>query len=243
MFSGIGGFDLAAEWMGWENVFQVEIDKFCQKVLEKHFPNVERYGDIKEFDGTRYAGRIDVLTGGFPCQDISILNTRKEGIKGEKSSLWKEYARIIREVGPHYVVFENSPRLISRGLEVVLQDFSEMGYDVEWRYFYASEFGFPHHRERLYGLAYASSFRPIDIIEKGGVIHSIIPNKDERRKHENQAFDIPLSLERFNGKSNFNGVQLDNGFSKELDKDSIKGLGNAIVPQVAYEIFKAIESL
>lgn len=78
LFSGIGGFDLAAQWMGWENVFQVEKDEFCQKVLEKNFQHTKRYGDIKEFDGTKYRGAIDVLTGGFPCQPYSIAGKRKQ---------------------------------------------------------------------------------------------------------------------------------------------------------------------
>src|SRR5688572_707622 len=102
LFSGIGGFDLAAQWMGWENVFQVEIDKFCQKVLEKNFPNVKRYGDIKEFKGGDYRGTIDVLSGGFPCQPFSSAGERL-GTEDHRH-LWPENFRIVREVQPPNIV-------------------------------------------------------------------------------------------------------------------------------------------
>jgi len=99
-----GGFDLAAQWMGWKNIFQVEKDEFCNKVLEKNFPHVTRYGDIKEFDGTKYRGAIDILTGGFPCQPYSTAGKRKG--KEDERHLWPEMLRVIREVQPAYVVGE-----------------------------------------------------------------------------------------------------------------------------------------
>ena len=105
LFSGIGGWDISAEWCGIENIFQVEIDKFCQKVLEKHFPNVKRYGDIKEFNGTKYRGRIDILTGSFPCQPFSQAGKRK-GNKDERA-LFPEMLRVIKEIQPRWVIAEN----------------------------------------------------------------------------------------------------------------------------------------
>src|SRR5690349_5351598 len=96
LFSGIGGFDLAAQWMGWENVFQVEIDEFCKKVLAKNFPNAKRYGDIKQFDGTEWAGKIDILSGGFPCQPYSAAGKRLG--KEDARHLWPEMLRVVGEV-------------------------------------------------------------------------------------------------------------------------------------------------
>lgn len=243
LFSGIGGFDLASEWMGWENVFHCEWNEFGQKVLKKNFPKSISYGDIAKTDFTIHRGQIDVLSGGFPCQDISHVNTKAKGIKGERSGLWSEYARAIGEIGPKFIVFENSPMLVSRGLELVLSDLSRMGYDTEWRMFYASEYGFPHHRKRLYGLSYATGLGYKSDVKTGGAIHKIIPNKDEERGYKDNPFHVSLPLERINKHSDFGSLQLHDGFSEGLDKDSIKAYGNAIVPKIAYDIFKAIDKL
>lgn len=241
LFSGIGGFDLAAEWMGWENVFHCEWNEFGQKILKHYWPKAISYGDITKTDFTIHRGTIDVLTGGFPCQDISFANPKAIGIQGKRSGLWSQYARAIREIRPRFVVFENSPMLVVRGFERVLQDFSGMGYDVEWRSFYASEYGFPHHRKRIYGVAYAPGLRPENFIKEGGIIHKSLYHFNKKGCYENEATNLPLSLKRFNSKSNFENIQLHDGFSKELDKDSIMGFGNAVVPTIPFSIFKAIE--
>jgi DNA (cytosine-5)-methyltransferase 1 len=105
LFSGFGGFDLAASRMGWQNVFQVEKDAFCQKVLKKNFPNTTRYGDIKNFDGSEYAGKIDVISGGFPCQPYSLAG--KRGGSTDDRALWPEMLRVIEQIKPAFVVAEN----------------------------------------------------------------------------------------------------------------------------------------
>lgn len=225
--------------MGWENIFQVENDKFCTKVLEKNFPNTKRYGDIKEFDGTKYRGTIDILTGGFPCQDISIANNYNgggKGLYGERSGLWKEYSRIIGEIRPRFIVFENSPMLIQRGFEILLFDFDRMGYDAEWRNFYATQFGFNHSRKRTYGIAYSRKNGFKNNFNEGGILSKILQQQPSRQDI------IPMPFKRFNTKSDFTNVSLYDGFSGELDTDSLEGYGNAIVPQIAFEIFKAIEA-
>jgi DNA (cytosine-5)-methyltransferase 1 len=236
LFSGIGGFDLAAEWMGWENVFQVEIDKYCTKVLEKNFPNTKRYGDIKEFDGTKYRGLIDIISGGFPCQNISISG-RGEGIYGAKSGLWKEYYRIIKEIHPKYAVIENSPNLLKKGFEQILYDLSKIRYDAEWQCFCASDFGFPHERERLFIIAYP-------IIQRWrGILYLLKRSIIEKNKETNSLDTSCHPFLRFEERIGEPPVlRVDNGLSKRLDIiKRLGGLGNAIVPQIAYEIFKAIE--
>jgi DNA (cytosine-5)-methyltransferase 1 len=160
LFSGIGGFDLAAQWMGWENVFQVEIDDYCQKVLTKNFPNVERYGDIKEFTGKR--GSVDVLSGGFPCQPFSHAGKRKG--KGDDRYLWPEYFRIIREIQPAYVVGENVAGLVSmddgRVLDGILLDLESEGYSTEQFIIPACSVGAWHRRARIWITAYRDSSCP-----------------------------------------------------------------------------------
>lgn len=133
-------------------LWQVEIDPFCREVLNKHWPDVPVYGDIREVRGKEVAN-VDVLCGGFPCQDISNAG-RREGIQGARSSLWKEYARLVGEIRPRYVIVENVSALRSRGLDVVLADLSAFGYDAEWDCIRASDVGAPHRRDRLWLVAY-----------------------------------------------------------------------------------------
>jgi DNA (cytosine-5)-methyltransferase 1 len=239
LFSGIGGFDLAAEWIGWENVFHCEIKEWNRQRLKKNFPNAESYNNILTFDAKRYENTIDVISGRFPCQDLSIANRYNgggKGIKGERSGLWKEYARVIRQVGPGIIVFENSPMLLSGGLETVLCDLHELGYDAEWRCFYASDFGFPHFRKRVYGVAYSRLKRWKNIIKNGGVLQKVLPQQSSRQNI------IPMSFERFNSKTIREDLCLNDGFSRELDRDVIYAYGNAVLPQIPYQIFKSIES-
>ena len=157
LFSGIGGFDLAAEWMGWENVFHCEYDPFCQKVLKHHFPNSKLYEDVRTFDATDYAGRIDLLSGGFPCQPFSNAGL-KQGTEDERH-LWPSMLRIIREVSPKYVVGENVRGLLnwSGGLvfEQVCIDLEDAGYEVTPYLLPASAKNAPHRRDRIWFIAYA----------------------------------------------------------------------------------------
>jgi DNA (cytosine-5)-methyltransferase 1 len=113
LFSGIGGFALAARWMNWETVQFVEIDKYCQKVLAKNFPNVPIHGDIKTFSGEPFRGTVDILTGGFPCQPFSHSGLRNG--KDDDRYLWPQMLRVIKEVQPHYIVGENVSGLINGG--------------------------------------------------------------------------------------------------------------------------------
>ena len=156
LFSGIGGFDLAAEWMGWTNVFNCEWEEFPQRVLKHHFPNAKQYGDIKELDATAYAGRIDILTGGFPCQPYSVAGKRMG--KDDERHLWPEMLRVIREVQPRWVVGENVRGLINwnDGLvfEEVQSDLEAEGYDVTPYVLPACGVGAPHRRDRVWFIAY-----------------------------------------------------------------------------------------
>lgn len=240
LFSGIGGFDLAAQWMNWDNIFHCEWIQNKQESLKRNFPESKSYGDIQEFDGRCYRGAIDIISGGFPCQDLSIANQSKKNgggknIKGERSGLWKEYARLVGEIEPAGIVFENSPILLSRGLEVVLCDLSELGYDVEWRVFYASQFGYNHGRKRIYGVAYSRKQRWKGIVEAGGILHKVLPERPPRQK------PVSIPIKRFNRYSSYADVRMDDGFPQELDKDVIHGFGNAVILEIPYQIFKAIQ--
>ncbi|MAU41000.1 MAG: hypothetical protein CMF31_05190 [Kordiimonas sp.] len=138
LFSGIGGFALGLQWAGgFETVGFCEIDPFCQKVLAKHWPHVPIYDDIKELDGDQFAGAVDIITGGFPCQDLSIAG-RKAGIDGDRSGLWSEMVRLARQIRPRYIIVENVTNLLAGPSEKrggwfgrVLGDLAEIGFNAE----------------------------------------------------------------------------------------------------------------
>jgi DNA (cytosine-5)-methyltransferase 1 len=152
LFAGIGGFDLGFERAGFETVWQVEIDDYCRRVLERHFPRAERFGDIREC-GAHNLKPVDVICGGFPCQDISNAGKRA-GIAGEQSGLWSEMYRVICELRPGFVLVENVSALLGRGIERVLGDLAAGGYDAEWDCIPACAVGAPHRRDRVWILAY-----------------------------------------------------------------------------------------
>jgi len=157
LFSGIGGFDLAAEWMGWNNVFNCEWEEFPRQVLKHHFPNAIQHGDIKELDATTYAGRIDILTGGFPCQPYSLAGKRKG--KEDERHLWPQMLRVVRECAPRYVVGENVRGLVGWNggmvFEEVCSDLEAEGYAVQPFILPAAGVGScPHRRDRVWFVAY-----------------------------------------------------------------------------------------
>lgn len=148
LFSGIGGMDLAASWAGFETVAMVEIDPFCQKVLRKNFPGALIFGDINEFDATPFRG-VDIVCGGFPCQDISIAG-KGEGLTGARSGLWYTMLSVIRCAGPRFCLVENVPALYGRGIDTVLCGMEEAGYACEAFVVGASDVGAPHRRKRVF---------------------------------------------------------------------------------------------
>lgn len=158
LFAGIGGFDLGLERTGgFETAWFCEIEKYPTKILNQRWPGVPVYPDITKLKGEEVEP-IDILTGGFPCQDISAAG-RGEGIQGSRSSLWFEFARIIGELRPRYVIAENSPLLKTRGLNTVLGSLAALGYDAEWDCVPARAFGAPHQRDRIWIVAYPEGDR------------------------------------------------------------------------------------
>ena len=281
LFSGIGGFDLAAQWMGWENVFHCEYDPFCQKVLNHHFPNSKLYKDVRTFDATDYAGRIDILTGGFPCQPFSAAGKRL-GTEDERH-LWPAMLRIIREVKPSYVVGENVRGLLnwSGGLvfEEVCADLEAEGYEVTPYLLPACGKNAPHRRDRIWFVAYSNECddRRTSRQNESEGSKERIQERNEVRKFSKsgEVFGDASDTESFRRKDALEDRELeggrfrerdkpptwdsfpsqppicggDDGLPKELDSitfpkwrnESVKAYGNAIVPSVAHEIFKAIQ--
>jgi len=161
LFAGAGGGILGGHLLGWRTVCAVEWEPYPTSVLiarqnEGVLPPFPIWDDVRTFDGRPWRGRIDVVSGGFPCQDISAAG-KGAGIDGERSGMWAHMARIIREVGPRYAFVENSPMLTSRGLGRVLGDLAAMGYDARWGVLGAVDAGAPHKRDRIWIVAHAQS--------------------------------------------------------------------------------------
>ena len=250
LFSGIGGGDLAAEWAGIEPVAFCEQDLFCQKILKKHWPDVPIFDDVRNIRGDQF-GDIDIVYGGFPCQDVSLAGKRTgfRDSDGEvtRSGLWGEMFRIVREAKPRWVVAENVRGLLSipswngrrgGGFGGVLRDLAELGYCVGWGCYRAYDVGAVHGRERVFIIANANSLR---FIRRG-----IKSREDTNRVEETEQKRSDLwceTSERIldcfrNPETATEDIRNDYGLSDWMDR--IRVLGNAIVPQQAYPIFKAI---
>ncbi|WP_429521167.1 DNA cytosine methyltransferase [Pseudomonas sp. 2725] len=157
LFAGAGGGILGGHLLGWHTVCAVERDAYTAQVLAQRqndglLPPFPIWSDVCSFDGRPWRGLVDVVSGGFPCQDISAAGNGL-GIAGARSGLWRQMARITDEVRPRYLELENSPLLVGRGLAVVLGDLAEMGYDARWGVIGAADFGAPHQRDRIWLIA------------------------------------------------------------------------------------------
>ncbi len=241
LFSGIGGFDLAARNVGFKNIWCCEIDSHCQKVLQTQFPESELHPDITRFNNP---SKVDIISGGFPCQDISNARTwnssgkyKAIGIKGKRSGLWAHFARIISIVKPKYVVIENVPALTKKGFEKVLYDLAVLGYDAEWTIISAAEFGAPHLRKRLWIVAYPIGFGR----KHEGIIFS---NEFREQIPQSSKWKPSGTIRRTDGKKTLpKSFGIHDGISRKLDDaQRIAALGNSIIPDIAEFIFERIKS-
>ena len=236
LFAGIGGIDLGLERAGMRCAWQVEIDDYAQRVLAKHWPDVPRFRDVRNV-GAGELPRVDIIAGGFPCQDISASGPRV-GLSGERSGLWFEYARIIRELRPRYVLVENVSDLLYRGVDRVLGDLAALGFNAEWEVISACAVGAPHARERLFILAYAQSTewgplsaarRRMDYTHDG-----VFQRKESASWLEQRSQEVGWGT--WANQSRMGRVA--HGVPARMDR--LSGLGNAVVPQVAELVGRAI---
>ena len=279
LFSGIGGFDLAAEWMGWENAFHCEWNEFGQRVLKHYWPKAVSYGDITKTNFSRWNGTVDVISGGFPCQPYSQAGKRLG--KEDERHLWPEMLRAIREVSPRWVVGENVRGLVNwnDGLvfDEVQADLEAEGYEVQPFLLPACGVNAPHRRDRIWFVAHRKNIRCNEAEGFGR-------ERPERQSHNraevrrtsytNGSIWTTTNTERIRSSGEEHGPQEpgqhtqahprgwwadfpteppvcggDDGLSTGLDgitfpkwrNESIKAYGNAVVPQVVHQIFKAIQ--
>ena len=242
LFSGIGGGILGGLLLGWRTVAAIEIEDYPRRVLLQRqadgiLPRFPIWDDIKTFNGHEWRGKVDVISGGFPCQDISQSNTTGTGVKtiaGERSGLWSEMARIVGEVRPKYVFVENVPMLVGRGLTRVVSDLAEIRYDAKWIILGASDLGFNHRRKRIWVLATNDNKKRIQRKSQRQILRESrqLWREDLRSIQDIlERSDIPKPLIRRMADGVSNGV------------DILKGVGNAQVPLVAATAWRILRSL
>jgi DNA (cytosine-5)-methyltransferase 1 len=236
LFAGGGGSILAAQLLGWRTVCAVELDAGARSILldRQRDGALERFpiwDDVRTFHGTPWRGSVDVVTGGFPCQDISQCGSGA-GIDGERSGLWLDMARIIREVRPRFVLLENSPMLTSRGLGRVLGDLAKMGMDAKWGVFRASSIGAAHHRARIFMVAYPNGAK----LEGLDIQKPIqIDTEESRRRQFARAIDATLPADDYASMPR-------NPDDVARGMDGLKATGNGWVPAVAARAVRTLMS-
>ena len=238
LFSGIGGLELGLEAAGvGETLWQVEQDAFCRSVLARHWPDARRFEDVRTVRAGDIAG-AELICGGFPCQDISVAG-KGGGLAGERSGLWREYARLIRLVLPRFVIIENVPALTGRGLSEVLCELAKCGYDAEWDTISAAAVGACHRRDRVFIIAWLR--RAAD--SGGGTLR-------EQSGRRGRAHGEDKAQPRQHGSpgdarypwQTLGSVRpVDDGISGRVAM--LRALGNAVVPQVAYQVGLRIQQL
>lgn len=259
LFSGIGGFSLGlerakgdGEYVGFETVAFCEIEEFPRRVLAKHWPNVPCYRDVRELTAEQLAAdgiAVDVITGGFPCQDISLAGKRAGIAEGTRSGLWSEIVRLAGEIRPAFVIVENVANLLAGPRERpggwfgrVLGDLATCGYDAEWQNIRAGAMGLPHERQRAWVVAYPTEVgwlvfgdRPPGESRLRGISDKIEPFEYRWRRQvgghrlERVGWSVEPEIRRSN-----------DGLPSELDKARVAALGNAVVPQIPELIGNAI---
>lgn len=240
LFSGIGGFALAARWAGIETIAFCEIEEFPRKVLEKNFPGVPIHKDIRDLDGSEYAG-IDIITGGYPCQPFSLAGKRR-GTKDDRH-LWPEMRRVITQARPSWVVCENVAGHISMGLDEVLSDMGNEGYTGQAFVIPACAKDAPHERKRVWVIFHTDRSDAFGVTRSGGsdiqTEKRAIPKSVEERI--NRIVELEPRAITCRGNSYTGALRILDGIPDWVDRN--KALGNAIVPQVAYEILRAIRDV
>lgn len=241
LFTGAGGGLLASKLLGWKTIGYVEINDYCQRVIAQRIKDgildeAPIFGDIKAFISEGYAesykGMVDVVSAGWPCQDISVIGSR-EGLGGKKSGLWRETRTVIRKVGPKFVLLENVPNILGLGLGEILGDLAGLGFDANWGVLGADAFGGEHHRERFWLVAFPQGFARPQTSEEIST-----------ERIENDAWKNFVRRPR-RSETEPNWFLHPSYFDREIDAvanrmDRTKAIGNGQVPIVAATAWKLL---
>ena len=228
LFTGAGGGLLAGHLLGWRTVCAVEIEDYARRVLlqrqaDGFLPRFPVWDDVRTFDGKPWSGKINVISGGFPCQDISAAG-KGDGLEGERSGLWREMFRIICEVRPNFVFVENSPNLTTRGLGVILGNLASVGFNARWGVLGAGDIGAKHQRDRIWIVAYT--------------------NDTDRRRECRRLRSIPKCNQKGDSHSPFNQpepLRMVDGVANRVDR--LRAIGNGQVPICAATAWRILNEL
>jgi DNA (cytosine-5)-methyltransferase 1 len=227
LFSGIGGFSLGLERAGMETVAFCENDKFCQKVLAKHWPDIPTHENIEDLDGQQYRGTVELVCGGFPCQPYSIASRGRLGA-GDDRALWPEMLRVIQEVEPVWVICENVPGIINMELDNVLSDLESEGYSCQSFIIPACAVDAPHRRDRVWVVAHSIS-KGLERLA-GNVAEKQKPGRVDKKKNRPASKKAVLAGKPGRWRDESGVCRVCHGVSRRVDR--IRSLGNAVVPQV-----------
>lgn len=237
VFSGMGGFSRGLENAGMKTVAFCEIDPFCRRVLKAHWPDVPVFEDIRKIR-KQDVGPVDVIAGGFPCQDASVANAYGQGTDGERTGLFREIIRLADDLEPEAIFMENVTELLNRGFGDVLGALAEIGYDAQWDCISASALGAPHKRERLFIHAYPGSQRRQGFKPDNSLFVSAFKAFTQ---YSNNTFDAWEELDRSEPV-----LRSINGLSIGMERRRLSMIGNAVVPQIpemiGVEILKQMEA-
>ena len=239
LFSGAGLCDLGLHWAGFKHQWSCEIDPFCRSVLARHWPGIPIYEDVTTLNGAELPP-VDVLCGGFPRQDVSHGGKHAGIRKGTRSGLWLEYARLIGAMRPRYVIIENVRGLLARGIEIVLQDLAEIGYDAEWEVLSAAALGAPHRRERVFVVAFPHGEGPDQEHRLLSPLQRIVGEVGQSREAVRHAYPGPVLHRVDDGRAGGldHPVNVPSAPRRVLPEwhRRLKVLGNGILPQQAYAV-------
>jgi len=231
LFSGIGGFDLGFQWANIKTLWDVEIEPYCQKVLRKNFPDTEIFSDVKKVRAQQLIP-VDVISGGFPCQDISTAGNQL-GLDGPRSGLWSELFRFVSRIRPRFAVIENVSNLARLGLDRVLTDLASIGYDAEWQCISARAVGANHIRERIWIVAYPRENRS-RLLSNDNRDGKKTDGSSSRHKQTDSRSWPEIPAAEFWASNDGLPAWIPDGWA---------GVGNAIVPQIAEIIGRRLVEL
>lgn len=230
LFSGCGAYDLGLKWAGFTIIGGCEVDPDAAAIYRKNFPGVPLHGDVRQLTGAGIPVKPDLVIAGWPCQDLSTAGPGS-GLRGERSGLWSECARLVRELRPSYVILENSPELLRGWLGEVLGDLADLGYNAEWEVLSAAALGAPHFRERLAIIAYAAGFGPS---RPGGLFNAFHSTPAAYREADRLVDAVQRQAVPFVCRGH-------DGTSKGFHGARLKAIGNVgFPPQLVEQIGRAI---
>jgi DNA (cytosine-5)-methyltransferase 1 len=232
LFSGLGGFDLGFRWASIETLWQVEQSEFCRTILERHFPDAKRHNDVREV-GAKNLCKVDIVSGGSPCQDVSGAPPRRAGLEGERSRLWREMHRVCAELLPSWCVLENVPELRARGADTIADAMEDIGYSCTPLVVGAHALGAPHERDRVWLVCHLDGGDDPGARGIGSLSNDEERELDKAQQEWRRVGNELVRAAGIDGRPSYCAIRREfYGVSHRLDRLVLEALGNAVIPQI-----------